>query len=150
MAKGNTWTLQELNYLSNNYEFGKSKEIAKKLGRSTNAIREKARRLGLTENRKTVFNGVFQESVHNRLEIEGKINMKKYGLDVNVGEKVTVLTNDYNRKQGKRRKIKGKIIAKNNSYITVQSNNYKESFTLGEFYCKEAELIKGDKLHEVK
>lgn len=142
MAKGNTWTLQELNYLSNNYEFGKSKEIAKKLGRSTNAIREKARRLGLTENRKTVFNGVFQESVHNKLEVEGKINMKRYRLDVNVGDEVLVLTNDYNRKQGKRRRMEGKIIAKNNKYITVQGEKYKESFTLGEFYCGEAELIK--------
>ncbi len=142
MAKGNTWTIQELTYLSDNYEFGKSKEIAKKLGRSMVAIREKARRLGLTENRKTVFNGVFQEGVHNKLEVEPKINMKRYRLDVNVGDEVLVLTNDYNRKQGKRRKIKGKIIVKNNRYITVQGNNYKESFTLGEFYCKEAELIK--------
>ncbi len=143
MAKGKTWTLQELTYLSNNYEFGKSKEIAGKLGRSVIAIREKARRLGLAKNERTVFiNGVYEESVSNRLEIEGKINMKNYKLEVNQGDEVLVLTSDYNKKEGKRRKIKGRVIYRDDDLITVAGKNYNESFTFKELYCKDAELIK--------
>lgn len=57
MGKGKEWTPKEIVYLSNNYEFGKSKDIAEKLGRSVIAIREKARRLGISKNETVTFLG---------------------------------------------------------------------------------------------
>lgn len=143
MAKGKTWTLQELNYLSNNYEFGKSKEIAKKLGRSTVAIREKARRLGLTKNeRAVVVNGVYQESVHDRLEREGKANMKKYGITVKAGDKVEIIGENYESKRlGTKKVVKGKVVYKSKNYITVQRKRYKESFLISDFYTGVIKLV---------
>ena len=139
------WTSADLAFLRANYRNMTYAEIGEKLGKTRKAVTLKANILGLTKkvrstSPKIVF---YEEGKETQLELEGRFKMKNYDLDVKVGDKVKVVASDYDSKKlGAKKLIKGEVIYKNDSFITIQGENYKESFLIADFYTGAAKLIK--------
>ena len=140
------WTSADLAFLRANYRNMTYAEIGEKLGKTRKAVTIKANILGLTKkvrstsSKKIVF---YEEGKETQLELEGRFKMKNYDLDVKVGDKVKVVASDYDSKKlGAKKLIKGEVIYKNDSFITIQGENYKESFLIADFYTGAAKLIK--------
>jgi len=140
------WTSADLAFLRANYRNMTYGEIGKKLGKTRKAVTRKANILGLTKkvrttsSKKIVF---YEEGKETKLEIEGRFKMKNYDLDVKVGDKIKIIASDYDSKKlGAKKLIKGVVIYKNDSFITIQDENYKESFLISDFYTGAAKLIK--------
>lgn len=142
------WTSADLAFLRANYRNMTYGEIGKKLGKTRKAVTLKANILGLTKkvrttSDKTVF---YEEGKDTKLELEGRFKMRNYDLDVKVGDKVKVVASDYDSKKLSTKKlIKGEVIYKNDSFITIQGENYKESFLIADFYTGAAKLIKKER-----
>jgi len=142
------WTSADLAFLRANYRNMTYAEIGEKLGKTRKAVTTKANILGLTKkvrstSPKIVF---YEEGKGTQLELEGRFKMKNYDLDVKVGDKVKVVASDYDSKKLSTKKlIKGDVIYKNDSFITIQGENYKESFLISDFYTGAAKLIKKER-----
>ena len=139
------WTSADLAFLRANYRNMTYGEIGKKLGKTRKAVTRKANILGLTKKVRTTSSKIvfYEDGKETQLEIEGRFKMRNYDLDVKVGDKVKVVASDYDSKKlGAKRVIKGKVIYKNDSFITIQDENYKESFLIADFYTGAAKLIK--------
>jgi hypothetical protein len=63
MGSGRDWTLEELNFLRENYLIMSQSEIAKKLNRTKNAIQIKANRIGLKKPEKYFYEHDFFERI---------------------------------------------------------------------------------------
>jgi len=140
------WTSSDLAFLRANYRNMTYAEIGEKLGKTRKAVTRKANILGLTKkvrstsSKKIVF---YEEGKETQLELEGRFKMKNYDLDVKVGDKIKIIASDYDSKKlGAKKLIKGVVIYKNDSFITIQGENYKESFLIADFYTGAAKLIK--------
>jgi hypothetical protein len=125
-------------------------EIAEKLGKTRRAVTEKARVLGIKKIRRIVTSSriaFYEDGPGTKLELEGRLKMQNfYDLDVKVGDKVKVVASDYDSKKLSTKKlIKGEVIYKNDSFITIQGENYKESFLIADFYTGAAKLIKKER-----
>ena len=140
------WTSSDLAFLRANYRNMTYAEIGEKIGKTRKAVTRKANILGLTKkvrstsSKKIVF---YEEGKETQLELEGRFKMKNYDLDVKVGDKIKIIASDYDSKKlGAKKLIKGVVIYKNDSFITIQGENYKESFLIADFYTGAAKLIK--------
>lgn len=141
------WTSSDIDFLKVNYKNLTYSEIGEIIGKTTMAVTKKASALGLKKAEpiidKTVF---YEEAKDTKLELEGRFKMKNYDLDVKVGDKVKIAASDYDSKKLSTKKlIKGDVIYKNDSFITIQGENYKESFLIADFYTGDAKLIKKER-----
>lgn len=142
------WTSADLAFLRANYRNMTYAEIGKKLGKTRKAVTIKANILGLTKKVRTTSPKIvfYEDGKETQLELEGRFKMKNYDLDVKVGDKVKVVASDYDSKKlGAKKLIKGEVIYKNDSFITIQGENYKESFLIADFYTGAAKLIKKER-----
>lgn len=142
------WTSADLAFLRANYRNMTYAEIGEKLGKTRKAVTIKANILGLTKKVRTTSPKIvfYEDGKETQLELEGRFKMKNYDLDVKVGDKVKVVASDYDSKKlGAKKLIKGEVIYKNDSFITIQGENYKESFLIADFYAGAAKLIKKER-----
>lgn len=142
------WTSADLAFLRANYRNMTYAEIGEKLGKTRKAVTIKANILGLTKKVRTTSPKIvfYEDGKETQLELEGRFKMKNYDLDVKVGDKVKVVASDYDSKKlGAKKLIKGEVIYKNDSFITIQGENYKESFLIADFYTGAAKLIKKER-----
>ena len=142
----NYWTAEEINYLKENYKTMTGKELSKKLGRSSCSIRHRAMQLNLQKQvqvhknpKKTI--GKYRDSKKLRKEQAGKekvknlINIKESFKDK---DKIKVEIWDT---RDTTRKLTGRIIAKNDYFITVKFKNYIESLLYADFYNNYAKVL---------
>ena len=143
------WTSADLAFLRANYRNMTYAEIGEKLGKTRKAVTRKANILGLTKKVRTTSPKIvfYEDGKETKLEHEGRLKMQNfYDLDVKVGDKVKVVALDYDSKKlSTKRLIKGEVIYKNDSFITIQGENYKESFLIADFYTGAAKLIKKER-----
>lgn len=136
-----SWSIEEKAYLKANYTKLKNSEIAEHLGRTIKAIRVKARKLGL---RKYDVVENYNDVVNTKQEMETRIKMKNYKVNVEIGDKVKIIASDYDsKKYSNKRKVNGKVVFKNKNYLVVNTGKYKESFLFSDFYTGIAKIIIG-------
>ena len=58
-----------------------------------------------------------------------------------IGQVIKIECRDLQWKRGKSKTFEGDIIFKNNRYITIKGDNYKESFTMEQFKRGEVKLL---------
>lgn len=132
-----TWSPEQEKFLINNISNMTYSQLAEKFNKTINSVYVKAKGLGLSKREE------YSDGQEAKLELHGRLMMKEYKLDVKVGDKVKVVASDYDSKKLSTKKlIKGEVIYKNDSFITIQGENYKESFLIADFYAGAAKLIK--------
>jgi len=141
----NYWTVEETNFLKEHYKTMTGKELVKKLGRTSCSIRHRARELGIAQKQikknpaKTISG--YKNSKKFNVEKAGKakarnlINIKESFKDK---DKIRVEIWDT---RDTTRKLTGKIIAKNDYFITVKFKNYIESLLYTDFYNNYAKVL---------
>ncbi|MCD3202862.1 hypothetical protein [Clostridium botulinum] len=123
-----TWTKEEEKFLENNINSMTYEKLGRKLNRSLNAVAAKAKAMGLDKKESRDIRMLKKEF---ELESSGRRKMQEFKFSIAVGEKVLITTRECKQIN----KLQGKIIIKNKNFITVQSENYKESFLIRDFYC---------------
>ncbi|EGO86229.1 hypothetical protein G8S49_11260 [Clostridium botulinum C] len=131
------WNEEQENFLKDNYKYMTYKEIGEKINKSENAVSKKAQFFNLKKIERNKIELPRETQV--RREINGRMKMKKYGIDKEIGDKAIIKTR-YGLKSPIRI-LEGEIIFKSKNIITIQSKNYKESFMFSEFYTGQAVLI---------
>ncbi|MCD3234299.1 hypothetical protein G8V06_09365 [Clostridium botulinum D/C] len=131
------WNEEQENFLKDNYKYMTYKEIGEKINKSENAVSKKAQFFNLKKIERNKIELPRETQV--RREINGRMKMKKYGIDKEIGDKAIIKTR-YGLKSPIRI-LEGEIIFKSKNIITIQSKNYKESFMFSEFYTGQAVLV---------
>ncbi|WP_039233394.1 hypothetical protein [Clostridium novyi] len=131
------WNEEQENFLKDNYKYMTYKEIGEKINKSENAVSKKAQFFNLKKIERNKIELPRETQV--RREINGRMKMKKYGVDKEIGDKAIIKTRC--GLKSPIRILEGEIIFKSKNIITIQSKNYKESFMFSEFYTGQAVLV---------
>ncbi|KLU74244.1 hypothetical protein [Clostridium botulinum] len=131
------WSPEQENFLKENFKNMTYKKIGEKIGKTENAVSKKAQFFNL---RKIDRNKVeLPRETQVLREINGRMKMKKYGINRGIGDKAKIRTQNSSRSP--ERIFEGEIIFKSKNIITIQGKNYKESFMFSEFYTGQAVLV---------
>lgn len=145
---GTRWTVKEESILIDNYNKMTIPELALKLNKSETSIYNKAANMQLKKRRykkgaiKVKHSLQYDDPNEPNLEIEGRMSMQDYKVDVQLGKEVRISASSCTDKRlSRKRTIQGKVIYKNGKYIVVDVGNYKESFLISDFYTGQAVLL---------
>ncbi|MCD3211015.1 hypothetical protein G8T71_06555 [Clostridium botulinum C/D] len=128
------WTIEQEKFLKENYKNMSYRQIGETIGKSKNAVSKKAQLLNLKKIKNIKLELPRETQVLR--EINGRMKMKKYGVNKEIGDKAVIKTR-YGLKSHIRI-LEGEIIFKSKNIITVKGKHYSESFMLAEFHTGQA------------
>lgn len=142
------WTNQQEEFIKDNYLKMTNREIALNLNRSDHSVKRKIDNMVQKEEiiKRSLAKKVYATTHESLLENEGILKIKelqdiKQALwkdkEIKVRFKISKGTNGVPVTQI----LKGKIIAKTESFITIKSEHYKESFMYVDFLDKRAIIV---------
>ena len=141
------WTNNDINYLRNNWHIKSNIVIGKELDRTSKAISMKGKSLNLGKKGEIYKTGVNYKSnaacedYHMYLKmvaVANKLKEFKKNFSLKGNNKLIINNNELGiGKNCKQRLIRGNVIGNNGRIITLQLENYRESFTLSDFFTGE-------------
>jgi len=141
-TKANAWTKADTNFLISNWREMSNVEIGKNLNKSSKAISIKGTSLKLgCKNGGEYKEGIAGEDYRMYIKMcSVAAKLKEFRNNFNLEGIHKFIINDLNEKgknTKKVRSINGKVISTSENIVTLQLENYKESFTMASFFTGE-------------
>lgn len=136
------WTIQDTNFLINNWKILTNVEIGRRLNRTDKACSMKGLGLQLGCKKGSEYKrNLAGEDYHmylKMIEVANKLKEFKKNFNLKGNHKFIINNNDIGTgKKCKQRLIRGNVISSNKNIVTLQLENYRESFTMASFFTGE-------------